>query len=152
MSVFKFLSFASLSLLFLGNIKADCIDLTGIYACKTGELKLSQNTNQQGIKQYIVTHTSDEGTVKTATYPITSYPTAPGAMMIITCNEDQVVVEIPFVNASHTYSLNDYGNLVINIKAEGPYTYDKERLEINWKADSQTPVRTIDETEYCSRI
>ena len=150
MSVFKFLSFASLSLLFLGNIKADCIDLTGSYACENGsKLTLSLNTDSQGtVTEYTITN-EVEGETKTDTISI---PYSLGLLMKVTCNENQLIFESSIASIKSTIVLDSDGNLIINSKAKGRYVYDKKRRKFTWKYGSQTPVRTFDEIERCIRM
>ncbi len=55
MSLLKFVSFAFLSLPFLGNIWAECPDLTGTYLCedsKYGEVTFSHSVDGQGMTTY----------------------------------------------------------------------------------------------------
>ena len=57
MSFLKFLSIVSLSLLFLGNVVAECVDLSGTYSCEDGMITLSKTSDKGDIFDYSVTTT-----------------------------------------------------------------------------------------------
>ena len=50
----KFLSFACLSLTFLTNTMANCVDLTGTYQCPIEKIELAYSVSQQGVPTYFL--------------------------------------------------------------------------------------------------
>ncbi len=60
MSLLKFVSFALFSLLFLGNLQAECVDLSGTYRCSNGiRVNISQSVDEQKIHTYIMENSAD---------------------------------------------------------------------------------------------
>ena len=56
----KFLSLACLSLAFLTNVMANCVDLTGVYQCPMEKIELLYSISQEGAPVYFLKN--DEGT------------------------------------------------------------------------------------------
>ena len=96
MSIFKFLSFASLSLLFLGNIKArDCVDLTGNYLCPDGtKVEIYTEVDaQNAVYAYTIIY-DRQGENSNNKYIIGKYTTYSGHTLEVSCDEAQFSTKI----------------------------------------------------------
>ena len=94
MSFLKFLSSASLSLLFFGNIAAECVDLSGTYSCEGRTLTLSKISNEESLHAYTVTEYGAEE-------PFLPPPFDGSAGIVAsttTCNENQIETKVEASN------------------------------------------------------
>ena len=101
MSLFKLGLFSLASLIFVGNITAKCIDLTGTYKCPDGAITFLQGANKQGVFTYI-TLINDEVTAFVANGKFDFF-----GQQKVTCNEKQVKLEIPLLSYAEEYHLSD---------------------------------------------
>ena len=82
----KFLPFVSLSLLFLGNIAAECVDISGTYLCHGGEtVIISKTSDKEGLYAYTQTRNGVES-------PILPTP-AEGVISTTTCTENRITTK-----------------------------------------------------------
>ena len=81
----KFLSSISLSLLFFGNLAAECIDLSGTYSCEGGGMTISRTSDAEGALGYSAT-IKENGIEKTTSF--INFPKGPTPTTV--CSEDQI--------------------------------------------------------------
>ena len=90
MSFLKFLSTVSLSLLFLGNVAAECVDLSGTYSGEGKIMTFSKISDEGGIFGYsiMVKRNGIEG-------PMFSFSGFPEEIIpTITCTKDQMETKL----------------------------------------------------------
>ena len=91
MTFFKFLSFAFLSLLFWGNLQAECVDLSGVYECamngRTEKVNVSRSIDRQEVT-YIL-----DGQIF-----VVGGTANPTGVTKVTCDENRFQVYGPIMN------------------------------------------------------
>ena len=85
MSFLKFLSIASLSLLFLENVAAECVDLSGTYSCEGVLMTLTKTSDKEGLHAYTSTTYGIENPV------VLAFDESAGSVTsTTTCTENQI--------------------------------------------------------------
>ncbi len=112
MSFLKFVSFASFSLFFLGNVWAECIDLSGIYRCggnPAREIEFTQSVDNQGITTYIMKADQHEAPL------VANGEFDPLGMVKVSCDKDQLNFDLNFPQAKMTqkFSLANQGKVLL---------------------------------------
>ena len=92
----KFLSSVSLSLLFVGNVAAECVDLSGTYLCENDNetITLTKTSNDEGMLGYSVS-TKVNGEERILPFNLLAY----GMVPTTTCTENQIETEAEEPNA-----------------------------------------------------
>ena len=90
----KFLSFVSLSLLFMGNVAAaECVDLSGTYSCEGEIMTLTKTSNKEGLYAYSATRYGVENPI----LPVFD-ESAGQVTLTTTCTENQIETKLESSN------------------------------------------------------
>ncbi len=94
----KFLSLACLSLGFLTNVMANCVDLTGTYHCPNGLTTISYSVSTRGVPTYF--YKDDEGLQTLIANG------KPNFLTLVTCDKNNVTI-VSLISIVQELSLSD---------------------------------------------
>ena len=83
----KFLSSISLYLLLLGNVAAECVDLSGTYSCEDEMITLSKTSDAGGFLSYSITAKINE--IEQKSIPL-YFRIPKAAIPTVTCTKNQI--------------------------------------------------------------